>query len=412
MTKVGPSPQLSWGKFLLLAGSVFCIFYNITFVGLEFLSLGRLAVVFLFFWVLYQKKNPFSRLRTRAWILFIPVPAVAMQFLLVPDFGQLSRFVYLAYFSFLGAAFVAMIAEDMGVILRAVLFAVSVQSVVLFFSFVSPTYRAWFDGAVLTGSNFDANYLYRAPGFSSEGGSSLSVIQSFGVFAGWLLLRENAFYACVRGRGVYLVYLGIALSLLSCIVVGRTGLLLSCIFLLFFLVTVGIRGRLVFFLAISSIIIYVVLSQFLGPLLDSSFSMDYFEQWAFGFFTGNDDTVATLARMPIPSLSSDTIFGTGLASIVDGNNPSGHDSGFIQAYFSMGLLLSSLLYALYMYVLFYVLRWLPLLERMLLALLIFGLEVKEPFLFKYSTMFLLMSLHFCFLNWKRAGRAAQLRLVA
>lgn len=382
-------------RIALLAIAVFCVLYNVAFIGYESLSLGRLSVVFLFCWAIYEHRNPVWVLRTRAWILFLPVAAVAMQFFFVPDFGQLSRFVYLAYFSFFGAACFSAITRDMGLALRVVLIAISAQAIFLFISFFSPAYRDWFDSAVLSGSNYGATYLYRAPGFSSEGGSSMSVIQSFGVLAGWLLLRQNEVYSRVSGKGVYFVFLGMILSALSCIVVGRTGLLLSCVFFGLFFISVGIRPRLALFLVAIAISVYFVISFFLTSLLSNDFSVDYFVGWAFGFFTGEDDTARVLAAMPIPPLTADTFFGTGLANIVDGRNPSGHDSGFIQAYFSMGLFMAALLYSIYLYVLFYILSWLPTIYRVVLALLVFALEIKEPFLFKYSTMFVLMSLHFC-----------------
>lgn len=390
----------SLSRTVVLAIAVFSVLYNIAFIGRETFALGRLAVLFLFCWAIIEKRNVFRYMRSKAWVLFIPVPAVALQFLLVPDFGQLSRFMYLAYFSFLGGALFALLGRNPRIILSAVLIATTVQAAFLFFSFFSPTYRTWFDATVLSGSNYDASYLYRAPGFSSEAGASLSVIQSFGVFAGWLLLRENEYFISIRGKATYLVLFGMLMSALSCVIVGRTGLLLSCLFLFLFLISYGLRLRVLIFLSLFLVVAAAVLNQFLSGLLDAGFSIDFFEQWAFGFFTGKDETVSTLAAMPIPPLGLDTFFGTGLVSTVDGANPSGHDSGMVQTYYSMGLFFAVTLYCIYLYVLWHILDWFPVLYRLLFTLVIFSLDIKEPFLFKYSVMFILMALYFS-MRWIR-----------
>jgi hypothetical protein len=72
----------------------------------------------------------------------------------------------------------------------------------------------------------------------------------------------------------------------------------------------------------------------------------------------------------------------------------------------MGLFVSVLFYGIYLYVLFYVLSYLPLYLRIILMILFFGIEIKEPFVFKYSAMFVLMTLHFSHLLIKRNYRTA------
>jgi hypothetical protein len=393
-----PMPRL-----LILAAAVFFVLYNVAFIGKETFALGRVSIIFLFFWAIFEKKNVFRHIGSKAWLLFIPLPAVVLQFILVRDFGQLSRFIYLAYFSFFGGALLSLLAKSPSVALRTILIATTIQAGFLFFSFFSPGYRAWFDATILSGSNYDASYLYRAPGLSSEAGASLSVIQSLGVFAGWLLLWGNKYFPPIRGKATYSVLFGMLMSSLSCVIVGRTGLILSCLFLLLFLLSYGLRPRVIGFLLFFALIAVIVLNQFISGLIDAGFSVDFFEKWAFGFFTGQDETVSTLAAMPIPPLSIETFFGTGLQSIVDGNNPSGHDSGMVQAYFSMGIFFAFMLYCIYLYVLWNILDWLPIFYRALLTAIVFFLDIKEPFLFKYSVMFVLMTMHFSVneVRWRR-----------
>ena len=184
------------------------------------------------------------------------------------------------------------------------------------------------------------------------------------------------------------------LSLVSCVAVGRIGLLLSVIFMGMFLLSERFRPGAALLLLVFSVSLYLITNNYLILLLADDFSLEYFRTWAFGFFTGNDSTIEAIFDMPIPPFNIETIHGSGLVSLIDGSNPSGHDSGFIQAYYSMGLPFTILLYAFYLYVLFYVMSWFPILMRIALVIVFFAIEAKEPFLFKYSTMVVLMSVHF------------------
>ncbi|PWF48902.1 hypothetical protein C7C56_009290 [Massilia glaciei] len=358
------------------------------------LTTGRVAVVLLLVWALWEGRDYMSVFRTKAWIIFLPLPAVILQYIFVPDFGQLSRFLHLAIYSFLGGALVATLARDIGIVLRATLLAVSVQSLLLFFSFFSTEYRFWFDSIVFSGSNFDASYVYRAPGFSSAGGASLSVIQSFGMLVGWLLLRKNLFYERVIGNSRYLIFLAMIMATASCIVVGRTGLLMCCAFLIIFIFSVESRMHFGIFASLFLVSGFAFFGDSVSGLLANDFSSDYFTTWAFGMFSGEDDTLTTLSGQAIPSLTSETFFGTGLSNIVDGVNPSGNDSGFVQGYYSMGLPFAVLHYVAYLAALYHVLKWLPFKPRVAVCIILFAIELKEPFLFKYSTMMVIMALHF------------------
>jgi hypothetical protein len=396
----GDPTQVS-ADLLLLSAFVFLIIYNISFKFNESMSTARLAVLGLMLWSFARRLSPISVINRRIMLMFLPVPYVALQYAFVPDFGQLSRFLHLFLYSVLGAALVATIARDIRTVLRAILIAVTVQSFLLIFSFFSLEYRAWFGALAATGSNYDVLNYYRAPGFSSVGGSSLSVTQSLGVLVGWLMLRKDPRYAAASGWPSYLVLLSMFLAMASCIVVGRTGLILSGIFFLMFFVSTDIRFGRVLFVLVACVAVYVFSAYFFTRFVSADFSTDYFLNWVTGFLSGDDETASVLAEMPIPRLSSDTFFGTGLSSVINDANPSGNDSGFIQAYYSMGIVCAAMLYTAYFYVLCYALRWLPIRLRVMLAVAFFAIEGKEPFMFKYGIVFVLLALHFSFVLSKR-----------
>ena len=115
----------------------------------------------------------------------------------------------------------------------------------------------------------------------------------------------------------------------------------------------------------------------------------------------DNDTTDALNEMPVPPLSFETIIGTGRVRSITGNgNASGHDSGYVQTYYSLGLLL-----AIFFYI-FFLIFAIFLIQRnkfqkyydskkqkilYLLILIVFVIEIKEPFIFHYSFPFFVLS---------------------
>jgi hypothetical protein len=396
---------LYYFKVLTLSILIFFIIYNVSFKFSPLLTTGRMALIFLLLWVFVIGKLSITYLKSRVWLLFLPFFYVLLQyFIVVDDFGQTSRFIHLFLYSFLGSALVALIAKDIKIVLISILLAITIQSIILLYSFFNIEYRIWFDAVTILGSNYPAEYLYRAPGFSGDGGASLSLTQSLGVFIGWLLLRDNIYYKPVSGWMVYVVLLAMTFSFLSCFVVGRTGITLAAVFLVIFLYSFGLKKRLILFSVVITVVIYLFLTFIFTSLVSNDFSVDYFASWIGGLLSSEDKTFSTLATMNVPLLTLETLLGTGLNSIVDGANPSGNDSGFIQAYYSMGLIVAVFFYSVYLYILYYALKPLPVFIRIILMSLFFLIEVKEPFVFKYSLMFVVMSLHFSHMLFNNRNR--------
>jgi len=376
-----------------LALLLFFLLANIQFLGMERFTTGRVAIVLMILWAFAEGKNPFRLLASRVWLPFLPILYVAMQFLLIGDSEQLSRFVNLAIYSYLGSALFVTLAGDVKTVLWTLLSAIALQSAIILFSFFSLDYRAWFDTIIFTSSNYDASYRYRAPGFTSGGGASLSLTQSLGVLIAWLLLRPHQTES-VKGRMTYVVVFAALLITASCIVVGRTGLLLSGLFLGLMMIESRARWQLVTLSLGLGVWAWLYAAALITSTLGDNFSLEFFTKWAFASFLGEGSSVRDLSSMPIPPISLDTLIGTGLGGLVDGGNPSGHDAGFVQTYFSMGLFFAIVFYSAYLYVLLHCFRWLPRRWRFLLPLIFFMLELKEPFVFKYSLPFVVLALHF------------------
>lgn len=379
---------------IILPICIFFILYNISFQGIESVTTGRIVIIIAALWAWMTGKSIVNLLRDKIWLLIIPLPYVLIQYIYVGDIGQLSRFINLVIISYFGAALIVIISPEIKTLLKSILIAITVQSIIIIISFFDFNYRVWFDTVVFSGMNYGSDYLYRAPGFSSTSGAALSVIQSLGVLVGWVLLKSNKFFIKITEKWVYLTILSMFISGVSCVFVGRTGLLLSVLYMVLLAISFEFRKKLFgFFVSITSIA-YFVFTVHLIPLLGQDFSIEYFENWVFGFFIGKDDTIKAITEMPVPPLTVETFIGTGLSSPIAGSNPSGHDSGFIQAYYSMGLPVTIIFYCIYIYVLWHLMRWLPRTYKLILVMVFFLIEVKEPFLFKYSGMFVLMVMYF------------------
>jgi hypothetical protein len=384
-------------RVLLLAALVFLILYNISLKGVPLITSGRLAVIVLLVWVVFiLKKNPLKNFDTKYLLLFFPVPFVVVLFLLVGDPGQLSRFFHLALYSFLGAILTTQVARSPKEAMFAILIAITFQSILVPFAFFNQFFREWYSIYIESGANFDSTYMYRTNGLSSQSGAALSVIQSLGVLAGAVIFRLSNNDEKLSFLGKISILASMLLCGVSTIFIGRTGLVLSLIFFSFLIFSNaymnGLKSKVFLFSSILIILLFLYLLFFESfvAFFPENFSFEYYLNWIFGFFVGQDETLSFLASTPIPALGVDTFLGTGLVSLINGSNPSGHDSGFVQTYYAMGLFVSFVFYVCYFYMLYYLTFWLPFIARMILVLVFFSLEVKEPFLFKYALMFFLM----------------------
>ena len=354
-------------KLIALVCLTFCILYNFSFQVVEKLTTGRLAICFFFIWVICCNKIYFRRFRTSVWLLLLPAVAAIVQSIFSGDFGQMSRFFHLFLYSFIGSVLLVALVKDLKTLLLVILIAISIQSFFIFFSFGNIEFRIWLNSTIVFGGNFGTDNFNRAPGFSGTSGAALSVIQALGVFVGWLLIKKSTFYRPLDSKEYQIIVFLMLLSLWSCVLVGRTGLLLSIVFFTCAIIDKTFSFKMIIIISICGAASVFFFTEIISFFAVADFSTHYFISWVSGIFTGDDMTIKTINSMTIPHITWDTFFGTGLLSITNGGNPSGHDSGFIQTYYSLGLFFTALFYIFYFYVLYLVLYYLPLLMRIFLA---------------------------------------------
>jgi hypothetical protein len=387
---------LAWLVVLL-----FAYIYNISFLAAPSVTTGRVALLLLL--------PPYAGSLAPAWravgpaqraalLVVLLVLAYAMlQLLLVSegDTVQFSRLMHFVFYVLLGSAlFAAASGYDADRFARAFALTTALQGALIFYSFVAPGFRHWLSRLLVQGGNIPFTTPLQAPGFSNSSGAALSLVQALGMFTALLAARR------AEGRPRRLLLLAGAVAGASTLVVGRTGLQLALLFACFFvfygpparaLRNLCLLGSAVLALAVVGDGLLALLSTVVPTAADTV-------AWAFEFFlrgTGSGFFQEFFGRQDVPSLTLETLVGTGRVTAYDGvTNASGHDSGYVQTYYALGLPMAVAFYLAVAAALSE--AWaLARQQRGALAALvtaIFVVEVKEPFLFKYVMPFLAFAL--------------------
>ncbi len=384
-----------------LSLAVFGLLYNISFLAVPSATTGR--VVLLWLVLRYRQEIPnvwrglIDQARIPVAIVGIVAAYAAAQYVLVGggDGTQLSRLLNFILYVLGGA--VAVTAASGGSLLRlgmAAVLATGAQALAILVSFLSPEYRVWLGGVLVQSGNIEFTAALQAPGFSNSSGALLSVTQAMGVFAALLVLSDTE-RLWARGRLV----LAVLLCLVSTVLSGRTGLQLSLIFISGFAIFGGPWSLLRFSLAGTAGLALLIgwfseleawVSQF-NPAAGGTFA------WAFEFFVSGAATASLtdFISQEVPRLTIETVLGTGRVLDSRGlGNASGHDSGYIQTYYSLGLPMALLLYGSLLALFLGVAQRLQRYRGVVFMLLglIFVIEIKEPFMFKYAMPFVLLTL--------------------
>lgn len=374
--------------FFLKTCFVFAILYDLSFSFLPTITSGRVAVsIALLYILLSNRKVLFDRndanyLTVLVGLLFIS----SFQCWFSQDYTQSSRLFFYLIYCFLTPILAGSLFKDFTQFLQLVLFSITVQSIILLISFLHPDFKDFISSLISINSNIELNYQYRAFGLTSSSGAALSIIQSIGVICGLTLLNFNSF----RLRQLIII-LSIILCLFSTIVTGRSGLIISVIIITIKAVYFGRFNPIKTVLSTSLVLLFALwfFSSLIDPVLENmDFNKNFFFEWVLqGFEIKNNRTYTVLSEMAIPNLTYETFLGTGQIALPNGLNASGHDSGFIQTYFSLGFIGSVIFY---LGTLNYCWKNSSIISNrkarlwmILIFSIMFTIELKEPFMFKY-----------------------------
>jgi hypothetical protein len=369
---------------------VFAILFDINFTFLPSVTTSRLAFISLLSLTFIRK----DKINISCVFYLLVLSVILMfsigQFLYSSDFTQCSRLIWFCLYGIVTPFLFVNYIKGRNEFFWLISIAVVIQAVLTICSYLNPAVKGIFSSLIIYTSNFDETNTLRAMGFASVGGASFSVIQSTGVISLLILDRLNSFKFFKR----ILLWISILIVFISIFFIGRTGLFISIFAILVYFISLGFKlknvmiAAIVFFAAIQ--INYLNLIESLTSNIDG-FKSELFVTWIESSFQlkGNE-TAEDLNKMPVPPISFQTIIGTG--RVVDKNgfgNASGHDSGYIQTYFSLGLFLAFCFYISYMLFLGYQIQKQK--KLYLFVFVMFLIEFKEPFIFNYSFPFFVLS---------------------
>jgi hypothetical protein len=378
-------------SFIIKIILIFFIIYDFGFIAFPSLTSGRIVLLAIFIYSL--KKDILINKEVAFFSIFIFILFVAslIQFINSDDFIQSSRLFWFTIYSIITPFLLLKIFKDKIDFLNAFFIATTIQSIITIGSFLNPEFKQFILSAIVVGGN-DIKDGFRAIGFTSASGAAFSVIQFCGVFSGLMLLkyrRDNLI------KSIFILIF-IVIGLLSTLIIGRTGLLCSIIAIIYFLFIIFNLKKAILYSVITfmiSQINFIKLLENQTEVIDG-FNIELFKNWIEdGFILKKNNTVEAISRMPIPPLSLNTIVGTGEVFDAEKSvNASGHDSGYIQTYFSLGFVFAIVFYVSYFLFLIRITKLKNLLILLFLIFILFVVEFKEPFIFKYILPFYILTL--------------------
>jgi hypothetical protein len=387
---------------LLKVALTFGLVFNISLSAAPAFSSGRIA--FLVMMVLYGE-DAFAlivrfarrhRFFTALSLLLLPFTLLWLALNGTEDSVMFSRVFWFLVYSVSGAfLYVRMCRYDLSSAMSFYLLAMLIQSMFVFLSVFDPDFRNWVDSALVNAGNIDFTEGVRFAGLSNGGGAALSLQLSLGVVAALVLFTRS---------GSLLARLGFVLCALSItaatIFVGRTGLYVSVLAMLGFLMLPG-RSLAVATLLITSICAAGAYMQSVAAdgvdLAGNDVKLERTANWAFDVLLAGESTSASSLTMELPNTREMTItnllLGSGRVEESDGENYARHDSGYLHSLYALGLPLSLLFYGALFAVFWGTLR--PVHGELkaigvMLVILVFIVEIKEPFIFKYTLPFFVL----------------------
>jgi hypothetical protein len=246
---------------------------------------------------------------------------------------------------------------------------------------------------LVQGGNLDLSLGSRPPGFVNSAGAAFSVIQALGLFSALFILRAS------KSRWMTFVSAGLGVIIfISALVAGRTGMLVCMAMLLFSALTGSVKSRyatiFIFMSIISGLAFFSDYLRFYLFVVDPAFERDFSKMLenVLEVFQnqGKVKSVSHIYSMEVPPLTFETLIGTGRSRASIGG---GHDSGYVQIYYSLGLVMAGVFYGV---LAFFLGRLLAAVKERKIAMgmlivLMFTVEAKEPFIFKYVLPFYIVS---------------------
>ena len=371
---------------------IFALLYDINFSAYPGLTTSRIGLISLFVIHLIKEKT-FSK-KAYGFLAFLTILIVYSMGLSLysNDFAQTQRLIWFSLYGIVCPFILTKYIKSKNEFLWLVSIATLIQAIITIVAYVNPAVKLLVSSMIISTSNYDETNVMRAIGFASIGGASLSFIQSVGVFSILLLQRLNSYTFFTK----FLLWLLLLVVLISIVFIGRTGLVVSFCAVIIYMLSLRISiprvVGIVFFAFLIWQVDFLTIIETVTKNIEG-YNSELFVLWVTeSFQVKNNGTVEILNSMPIPPLSVETLIGTGRVVDISGlGNASGNDSGYIQTYYALGLIVSVLFYSGYLLFLMFRIHNTGKYALGILVLIVFMAEFKEPFIFSYSVPFYILS---------------------
>lgn len=261
-------------------------------------------------------------------------------------------------------------------------FYVSVlNSALILFSFINQDFRVALESILFQSPTSNINYMeldWRLRGIAAGGGASLSMFNAFSVMCG-VLLTENK-------RVSPTVFLfGSLIITASCIVIARTGLMVSLAILSFWIFLNLLkpqRQTMLPLIAVFSIFIALVISYIDVFMRVIPWALEIFLNILDGRGASSKSTNELFSMFDIPDQLVNLLLGFGF---IESSVEFRSDSGYVKTMYAVGALAAFALYALIFFILFkYPVKQI---EKgkvywILFATMLVFTEIKEPFMYQ------------------------------
>jgi len=295
----------------------------------------------------------------------------------------LNNIVYLV-FSFALYHFFRSVSLDNFSLFKIIFYVGVVNSFVIIFSFLNPEFRNLVESVLYQAPNSNINYQeldWRLRGFASAGGASLSMFNALCVVLGILLVESKRLSPVV-------FLLGTFLCLASCFVIARTGLMIGGFFFLVWMARNIVLPNPRKFIPIAVCLVgffYLVMAFIDDFARVIPWALELVINLASGQGATSRSTEHLSTMFDIPDSFINLLFGYGF---FEASVSYRSDSGYIKTIYSVGVLLSLVIYFLIFKVLFLGIKNYFQKGSIYWSLFIFFMfiaEIKEPFFYQNYT---------------------------
>lgn len=370
---------------------LFFILFDLSFTAFPSLSTGKIFILLLTMLMLIKRKYK-KQINKKEFLIILSYFIVLIHVFFIyminsnPETTTIARIVYYLINSVYVSFLFTNLFDNKNDFLRTLSMVTFIQSCFVIISWFSVEYRILINQILVQGGNISLLSAKRPPGLMNSAGAKASVVLGIGTAVCLYLI------SLTKNKVEIMKYtIMMTIGFIATFIIGRTGLVIFLFLssaILFQKFKNILFNRKVFFLLGSAILLIVISIPFIPEEMYQT--IDQKVTWVDAEFSDGllqSQTVNALKNMSIKDLNYDTLIGTSRIRLPDGQ----HDSGYIQNYHSMGLIISFFFYSLVLYHIMFLLindknssfhrktYW-------FLYALVIGLfiaEVKEPFVLSY-----------------------------